>query len=144
MHHLIRHLRLGGWLLACSTGVFATAVATAAETPALPSLQEYYVALLHKGPHFDAVRADPGRREQVHQGHLAFINRHVATGRLMAFGPLIESGELRGMYIFTADSLEQAQAWADSEPSTQAGMTVMRVYRWLGHLPAPPAAAPTP
>jgi uncharacterized protein YciI len=55
-----------------------------------------------------------------------------AAGKLLIYGPILDGGELRGMYVFKAASLEEAREWASQEPSVKIGMTEMRVYPWLG------------
>ncbi len=52
-------------------------------------------------------------------------------------GPIFQGGELRGMYVFKAASLEEAQKLADGEPSVAAGAIVMKVYPWLGWMAGP-------
>jgi len=105
-----------GWL--CAAGLGAG------------ELNRYFVAFLHKGPQFDALpEGSPARQEQ-HKNHITYIEEMVKTGKMVIFGPFADAGELRGMYIFKAASLEEAQELANKEPSVKTGFTVMRVYAW--------------
>ena len=63
-----------------------------------------------------------------------------AAGKLLIYGPILDGGELRGMYVFKAASLEEAREWASQEQSVKIGMIEMRVYPWLApsSLAAPP------
>ncbi len=54
------------------------------------------------------------------------------SGKMVAFGPFSGAGDLRGMYIFQADNIEQAREWANQEPPGAIGMIEMKVYAWLG------------
>jgi uncharacterized protein YciI len=107
---------LAGWLLS----------AAGAEPP------RYFVAFLNKGPRFGALPADSPERKAQSEQHVAYIEAMMASGKMVAFGPILEAGDLRGMYIFKAASIEEARALADREPSVKTGYTVMRVYPWLG------------
>ena len=92
--------------------------------------------------HRRAAAADSPERKLNHEQHVAYIEEMQAAGKLVTFGPILDGGDLRGMYIFKAGSLEEARAWADREPSVKIGMIEMRVYAWLGpsSLGATPAA----
>src|SRR3954470_9369598 len=95
-------------------------------------LTKYFVAFLYKGPKFAAAPADSPERKLNHEQHVAYIDRMQAEGKLLLYGPIGDGGDLRGMYVFKAASLEQAREWADSEPSVKIGMIEMRVYAWFG------------
>lgn len=95
-------------------------------------LTKYFVAFLYKGPKFAAMPADSAERKLNHEQHLAYIDRMLETGKLLTYGPILDGGELRGMYVFKAASLEEAREWANQEPSVKIGMIEMKVYSWLG------------
>ncbi len=99
-------------------------------------LTKYYVAFLHKGPAFAAEPAGSPARQQLHKDHVAYIERMTGEGKLVAYGPFQDAGDLRGMYVFKAASLEEARAWAESEPSVKTGMIAVRVVAWMGRLDA--------
>jgi uncharacterized protein YciI len=98
-------------------------------------MTKYFVAFLYKGPKFAAAAADSPERKLNHEQHVAYIEEMQAAGKLVTYGPVLDGGDLRGMYIFKAASLDEARAWAGREPSVKIGMIEMRVYAWLG--PAP-------
>jgi uncharacterized protein len=120
---------LVGWL--CVAGV------AAAEEPDHP-LRRYYVAFLYKGPRYTARPAGGAERQEQHKKHLAFIDAMTSAGKLVTYGPFADAGDLRGMYVFRAGSIEEAQKLADQEPSVKTGYVVMRVFAWYG--PARPDA----
>jgi uncharacterized protein YciI len=118
-----------GRILVCF--LLACACLPAAESG---SLVRYYVAFLYKGPKFAAAPPDSPERKLNHEQHVAYIDRMRAEGKMLIYGPILDAGDLRGMYVFKAPSLEQAREWANQEPSVKIGMIVMRVYPWLGPL----------
>jgi uncharacterized protein YciI len=95
-------------------------------------LTKYFVAFLYKGPKFAASSADSPERKRNHEEHVAYIDRMQATGKMILFGPIADAGDLRGMYVYKAASLEEAREWANEEPSVKIGMIEMRVYAWFG------------
>jgi uncharacterized protein YciI len=95
-------------------------------------LTRYFVAFLYKGPKFAAMPADSPERKLNHEQHIAYIDKMQEAGKLLTYGPILDGGELRGMYIFKAASLEEARQWASQEPSVKIGTIEMRVYTWLG------------
>ena len=106
------------------------------------ALVKYFVAFLHKGPQFSALPAESPARKRNHDEHIAYIERMQAEGKMLLFGPILDAGDLRGMYVFRAASIDQARQWANEEPSVKIGMIEMRVYPWLG--PARLGATPKP
>ena len=109
-----------------------TAAARQSAGPQDNAFTKYYVAFLHKGPRFAASPPDSPERKANHGQHVDFIDSMMAAGRMVLFGPVLDAGDLRGMYVFKAESLDQAKEWANQEPSVKIGMIEMRVYPWLG------------
>jgi uncharacterized protein YciI len=95
-------------------------------------LTRYFVAFLYKGPKFAAATPESPERKLNHEQHVAYIDEMQAAGKLVMYGPILDGGDLRGMYIFKAASVEEAREWAGREPSVKIGMIEMRVYAWLG------------
>ena len=95
-------------------------------------LTRYFVAFLYKGPKFAAAAPDSPERKLNHEQHIAYIDEMQAAGKLVMYGPILDGGDLRGMYVFKASSLEEAREWVGREPSVKIGMIEMRVYAWLG------------
>lgn len=95
-------------------------------------LTKYFVAFLYKGPKFAALPAESPERKANSEQHIAFIERMRKEGKMLIFGPILDAGDLRGMYVFKASSIEEAREWANQEPSVKIGMIEMRVYPWLG------------
>jgi hypothetical protein len=64
------------------------------------------------------------------------------AGQLIAAGPFLEEGDLRGVFVFKLPSIEQAREVAAADPAVQAGRLVLDVHAWLvadGVLPPPKA-----
>lgn len=100
-----------------------------AETPAPPmKMKRYFLALLHKGPTWA-----PGESPEVlalQEGHLANIRRLADAGQLVLAGPFEDAGDLRGLFVLDAASLEEARALCDSDPAIAAGRLRAEILAW--------------
>lgn len=112
------------------------------EDPAAPDrMLAYQLAFLKAGPNRKA-DTDP-ETEKIQTGHMAHIQEMAKAGQLVAAGPFLEEGTLRGVFVFKLDSVEQAREIAAQDPAVQAGRLVLETYEWFvadGVLPQPASA----
>src|SRR5262245_43454352 len=106
--------------------VFTAALQTAAAPQKLPDvgpggfeMTTYYVGCLYKGSRWTP-QSTP-ETEKLQQAHLDNILRMEREGKLVVAGPFLDNGDLRGLYVFRVASIEEAQAFANSDPAIQAG-----------------------
>lgn len=109
-----------------AAGLLAGAAPVRAPGPdAAPSdrpLAHYQLALIRRGPAWT-----PGRTpavDSLQAGHMANIRRLSEARRLATAGPFADGGELRGIYLFRADSAEAAR-FAAEDPAVRAGRLVL-------------------
>ncbi len=96
----------------------------------------YYFGLLVRGPQWTPEITPEVTKLQ--EAHVANIRRMGQTGKLVIAGPLENGGQLRGIYVFKLDSLEEAKSWAETDPAVRAGRLVVEIHPWLlapGNLP---------
>ncbi len=88
--------------------------------------RRYIVGLLRKGPRW-APEDENGRT------HLAAANlrQWKEAGAILVGGWFMDFGDPRGLYIFTVDSVEEAQALVESDAALQAGKLVFEFHPWL-------------
>jgi uncharacterized protein YciI len=117
------------WLAALAlSGVPIMAEEKAGEPPA--DMKRHYLVLLSKGPAWTA--EDTPETRSVGEGHMANIRRLAKSGALALAGPLEDGGDLRGIFILRADSLEAARELAAQDPGVKAGRFAAKVYTmWL-------------
>jgi uncharacterized protein YciI len=72
-------------------------------------IAKYFVAFLYKGPKFSAESPASVERTVNHGQHIAYIERMHAEGKLFLFGPMLDAGDLGGMYVFRAASIDEAR-----------------------------------
>jgi uncharacterized protein YciI len=107
----------------------AAAAPPEAQKPAPPTrMKRYFLALLEKGPAWA-----PGESPEVlalQEGHMANIRRLAAEGKLVLAGPFEDAGDLRGLFVLDAASIEEARALCDSDPAIAAGRLRAEIHAW--------------
>ncbi|HSR67868.1 MAG TPA: YciI family protein [Acidobacteriota bacterium] len=93
-----------------------------------PGMASYYFVFLKAG----SAELSEQESGEIMQAHVAHLSRQWEEGRLVASGPLIEAGELRGIAIYRTTSLEQARQAATSDPAVRAGLLQVRILTWWG------------
>lgn len=92
-------------------------------------MKKYVIAFLKSGPNKEN---DPQKRQALQRSHLENINRLAETGKLIVAGPFLDNSELRGIYIFNVESIEEAKELTATDPSVIAGSLIMELKPWYG------------
>lgn len=98
--------------------------------PAKPmKLVQTYFAFLKRGEKWTPEKTPA--TEEIQKGHMANINRLAELKKLIAAGPFGDDGQLRGIFVFRVDSLEEAKTLTASDPAVQSGRLVMEIHPWM-------------
>lgn len=93
----------------------------------------YYVYLLRKGPAWSPDSTPEIDRLQ--QEHLGNIRRLREEGKLVLNGPLLDcfqlSGDIRGIGVLKATSMEEARAWIGTDPMVKVDRLVFELHAWM-------------
>lgn len=108
--------------------LLAPAMPVAAAGPEEYEMATYQVAFLMKGPAWSA--AESPERAKLQEAHMAHIRKMAESGKLILAGPFADDGDLRGLFIFRTDSLEEAKALAEQDPSVRAGRLRIEWHPW--------------
>lgn len=92
-------------------------------------MRRYVMAFLKAGPNRDL---DPDTARELQQAHMDNINRMADEGSLILAGPFLDDGQIRGIYIFDVESIEEARELTQSDPAVQAGRLEMELHPWYG------------
>ena len=92
-------------------------------------MKQYVMAFLKAGPNQSM---DSTRASNLQRAHLDNIRRLAEEGKLILAGPFIDSGELRGIYVFDVRSIEEARELTDTDPAVEAGRVEMELHTWYG------------
>lgn len=92
-------------------------------------MKVYVMAFLKTGPNRSN---DPEVRKNLQKGHMDNIIRMAENGDLLLAGPFMDTGSLRGIYIFDVRTIEEARKLTETDPAIQAGSLVMELKKWYG------------
>ena len=92
-------------------------------------MKKYVMAFLKRGPNRSQ---DSATAVQLQQAHLSNIVRMAEEGTLLLAGPFLDDGELRGIYIFNVETVEQAKELTATDPAIKAGRLEMELHPWYG------------
>ncbi len=92
-------------------------------------MRKYVMAFLKKGPNRTK---DKEKAAKLQAAHMENIGRLAKEGKLALAGPFLDNGELRGIYIFNVESVEEAKKLTETDPAIKAGSLVMELHPWYG------------
>lgn len=92
-------------------------------------MRRYVMALLKEGPNRDQ---DSTEAAQLQRAHLDNITRMAKEGKLVMAGPFFDNWEVKGIYIFAVETIEEAEEMTKSDPAIQAGRLIMELHPWYG------------
>jgi uncharacterized protein len=90
----------------------------------------YQFGMLTRGPKWTAENTP--EIQKIQEGHMANINKMAQAGKLFAAGPILDNGDLRGIFVFRAASIEEAKALAAEDPAIKAERLKLEILPWFG------------
>jgi len=92
-------------------------------------MKRYVMAFLKIGPNRDQ---DSATAAQLQRAHMDNIKRLADDKKLIVAGPFLDTGDLRGIFIFNVETIEEAEALTNTDPAIKAGRLVMELHLWYG------------
>ena len=94
-------------------------------------MRKYVLALLKTGPKDAEVQGDA--RKALFKGHFENMNRLAAEGKLAVAGPFNDpERKYRGLFILAVETVAEAKAIAETDPTVKAGVLVVEYVPWFG------------
>jgi len=90
-------------------------------------MKTYYLVLLKKGPNRNHSKEEAA---VLQKGHMDNINRLAEEGMLVMAGPIADTTDLRGIFVFNVESMEKAKELCDSDPAIQSGRLTAEIHPW--------------
>jgi len=91
-------------------------------------MRTYYMVFLYRGDKRDQ---DSVTAAKIQEGHLANIGKLHKEGKLAIAGPFVDNTDLRGIFILTVDSMEEAKAMCDTDPAIISGRLRYEIHPWM-------------
>ncbi len=91
-------------------------------------MKSYVIVFLKKGPNRSS---DSTTRAQLQAAHMANIGKLADAGKLIMAGPMMDDGDIRGIYLFDVRTLDEAKALTETDPAVQAGSLIMEMHPWF-------------
>lgn len=88
-----------------------------------------YLGFLSRGAKWTPEKTP--QTEELQKAHMANIHKLAETKKLVVAGPFGDNGQLRGIFVFRVDSLDEAKQLAATDPSVQAGRLAIDMHQWL-------------
>lgn len=90
-------------------------------------LKKYYICFLKSGP---KKSESPEEGMALQKAHLDHMSQLANEGKICIAGPFANDTELRGIVIYSAQSIEEAQTYADTDPMVKAGILIAEIHQW--------------
>jgi uncharacterized protein YciI len=91
-------------------------------------MKKYVIAFLKRGP----TQLSGAEAEQLQNAHLKNIIRLADEGKLVLAGPFRDDGEVRGIFILNAETVEEAKKLTKPDPAVQRGTLQFDLRPWYG------------
>lgn len=92
-------------------------------------MKQYVMAFLKRGPNRDQ---DSATAVRLQRAHLDNIIRLADEGMLVLAGPFMDTGNIRGIYVFNVKTVEEARKLTATDPAIKAGRLEMELHPWYG------------
>jgi uncharacterized protein len=99
-----------------------------AQDEARNSMGTVFLVLLKKGPASSS--AETPESKAIQEAHMANIRAMWQAKKLILAGPIGDNGDLRGIFLLQAGSLEDAKALAETDPAVKAGRLMAEIHPW--------------
>jgi uncharacterized protein len=92
-------------------------------------MRQYVMAFLKEGPNRDQ---DSTETAKIQRAHLDNITRMAKEGKMVMAGPFFDDWEVKGIYIFAVETIEEAEELTKTDPAIKAGRLIMELHPWYG------------
>jgi uncharacterized protein YciI len=99
--------------------------------PTVPlKMNNVYFGFLKRGANRKEGDANQPEIQELQKAHIANINRLADLKKLVVAGPFGDEGELRGIFVFRVNSLQEAQNLAATDPMIKIDRLRIELHPW--------------
>ena len=113
----------------------------AGDPPPQWAMRTYVLVLIYRGP--TKFESDE-ENDAMQRAHLANNARLHEEGKLILAGPFRDKTDLRGIFLFDSESVEEVAGWCNEDPGIRSGWLRVEIHPWYsarGITIVPPAPA---
>jgi uncharacterized protein len=110
------------------------------KTAPAPKMVEFHMALLKRGPQWTDEKTP--QKDGVMVQHVIYFKSLLDSGKAVIGGPLINGGDIIGLYVLRAKSADEARGWTDADPAVKAGYFSPEMHPWWSEEVMGKAASP--
>jgi uncharacterized protein YciI len=92
-------------------------------------MKVYVMAFLKSGPNRSH---DSATAANIQRAHLDNITRMAEEGKLVFAGPFMDNFDVKGIYIFDVETIEEARELTATDPAVQSGRLEMELHPFYG------------
>ena len=91
-------------------------------------LKSYQMVFLYRGENRDQ---DSLETEKIQSAHLANIQKLMDEGKMIVAGPFLDNQDLRGIFIFDCESVDEVVELLNTDPAIIAGRLSYEIRPWM-------------
>ena len=91
-------------------------------------LKSYQMVFLYRGENRGQ---DSLETEKIQSAHLANIQRLMDEGKMIVAGPFLDNQDLRGIFIFDCESVDEVEDLLNTDPAIIAGRLRYEIRPWM-------------
>ncbi len=92
-------------------------------------MKRYVIAFLKAGKN---IPSDTAKLHEIQRAHLRNIVRLANDGKMVIAGPFMDGGDIEGIFIFNAKTVDEAKVLVASDPAVQSGLLEFDLRPWYG------------
>ncbi len=90
-------------------------------------MKQYHLVLLKRGP---IRNQDSATAALLQKGHMENITRLYNEGKIDIAGPMMNDGDIRGIFVFNVASYEEVLSLCNTDPAIKAGRLSVEILPW--------------
>ena len=91
-------------------------------------LVQFHMAIIRKGPKWSSKKSVEIKKR--HERHFKYVASLLDSGKAVIAGPFADNGDISGVFILRAASVEEARGWIEADPEIKSGQLTAELHPW--------------